>query len=102
MAAYCTGVFPADEGADDADLDEEDDGWLDLDPENPEKREKVLGASIQKTKDQGLSATGCRDLEKLQYEFEDAVKLKFDADQLANIEPLSFQLNLDTISVRAK
>lgn len=39
------GVFHADGGADDADLDDED-GWLDLGPEHPNEKEEILNPKL--------------------------------------------------------
>jgi len=95
------GVFHADGGADDADLDD-DDGWLDLGPEDPADKERVLKTKLQEAKDKGLSASGCQELEKLLREFSDVIKLKLDAGKPADIEPLRIQLKPYSTPVRAK
>lgn len=47
------GFFFSDGGADDTDLDE-DDGWLDLGPEDSVKKERVLKSKLQEAKDHGI------------------------------------------------
>lgn len=92
----------ASEGANEADLDEKDDGWLDLGPEDPEENQIVLGAKIQEAKDHALSTTSRKDLEMLLLEFDAAVKLKLDAAPPDSIEPLRIQHKPNAIPVRTK
>ena len=78
------GIFHADGGADDADLDD-DDGWPDLGPEDPSEKEKVLKAKLEQAKEQGMSSAGCQVLENLLREFGDIIKMKLDAGDPAYI-----------------
>jgi len=95
------GVFHADGGADDADLDEND-GWLDLGPEDPIEKRKILNEKVEEARKNGLSDTGCETLKDLLIEFDDVVKLKLDAGKPADIEPLRVNLKPDAIPVRSK
>lgn len=95
------GVFHADGGADDADLDE-DDGWLDLGPEDPVEKERVLKSKLQEAKERGLSTKGYKDLENLLREYGDTIKLRLDAGKPADIEPLRVSVKPDSAPIRAK
>lgn len=95
------GVFHADGGADDADLDD-DDGWLDLGPEDPAEKEKILQGKLKEAKEHGLSESGCEELEGLLREFSDTIKLKLDVGEPADIEPLKIALQPDAKPIRAK
>lgn len=94
------GVFHADGGTGDADLDD-DDGWLDLGPEDPAEKERVIHAKLKEAKHQGMSDHGRAELEKLLREYSDNIKLKLDAGQPADIETLKVTLKPDAIPVRA-
>lgn len=95
------GVFHADGGGDGADLDD-DDGWLDLGPEDPKEKEAILQIKLKEAKKHGLSPKGCKDLDSMLREFSDTIKLKLDAGQPADIEPLKITLKPDATPVRAK
>lgn len=95
------GVFHANGGAWNANLDNKDTSCLDLGPEDPKENENALMAKIKETRDQGLSATGCKDVKTLFREFGDAVELNLDAGQLAKIGPLRIELKPDAVLVRA-
>lgn len=75
------GVFRADGGADDADLDDND-GWLDLGPEDSSEKERVLMLKLQEAKDNGLTPTGVTELENLLRVFSDVIKLKLNGGPL--------------------
>lgn len=84
--------FPTDGGANDADLDKEDDCWLDLGLKNSEEKEKIMRAKIPEAKNYGLSTAVCKHQETPLCEFGDVVKLTPDAGQPAKIGPLRIQL----------
>lgn len=95
------GVFHADGGADDADFDD-DDGWLDLGPEHPAEKERILQAKIKEAKRHGISEQGSTELEQLLREYSDTIKLRLDAGKPADLEPLKITLKSDATPVRAK
>ena len=101
VARILEGVYHADGGADDADLDE-DDGWLDMGPEDPSEKEEVLKRKVKEAHAKGMTDKGRRELEKLLREFGDVIKLKLDATKPADIQPLRVNLKLDAVPVRAK
>ena len=101
VARILEGVYHADGGADDADLDEND-GWLDLGPEDPSEKEKVLAQKILEAREQGMTEKGHKELQGLLPEFGDIIKLELDAGEPADIEPLRVNLKPDAIPVRAK
>lgn len=75
VARIFEGVYHAKGGVDDKDLDEED-GWIDLGPENPKKKEVILLKKIQEAEANGRSSAGCETLEKKLRDFSDVIKLK--------------------------
>lgn len=101
IARILDGVFHADGGAEDADLDE-DDGWLNLGSEDNAEKRKVLDRKVEEARKNGMTEKGCEALKALLIEFEDVVKLKLDAGPPGNIELLRVNLKPDATSIRAK
>ena len=95
------GVYHADGGADDADLDDND-GWLDLGPEDRAAKEIVLNQKISEAREKGISGKGATSLEELLREYDDVIKLKLDCGEPADIEPLRINLKPGASPVRAK
>ena len=101
VARILEGVFHANGGADDADLNEED-GWLDMSPEDPTEKSKVQEKKIDEASKNGISDEGKEELKSLLLEFQDNVKLKLNAEEPADIEPMRVNLNPGATPVRAK
>ena len=101
VARILEGVFHADGGADDADLDE-DDGWLDMGPEDPSEKEQVRKKRVQEASEKGMSDKGREELEKLLIEYGDVIKLRLDGKEPAKIDPLRVNLKQDAVPIRAK
>ena len=95
------GVYHADGGADDADLDDND-GWLDLGPEDRAAKEIVLNQKISEAREKGISGKGATSLEELLREYDDVIKLKLDCGKPADIEPLRINLKPGASLFRAK
>ncbi len=75
------GVYHADVGADDADLDEND-GWLDLGPEERAENEIVLKQKLSEAREKGISGKRATSLEEVLREYDDVINLKFDSGEL--------------------
>ena len=101
VARILEGVYHADGGADDADLDEED-GWLDLGPEDPLEKEKTLNQKLQEAREKGMTEQGRAELERLLREFGDIIKLKLGSGKPADIDPLRVNLKPGAMPIRAK
>lgn len=95
------GVYHADGGADDTDLDEND-GWMDLGTEDSKEKERILSEKILQAKKSGLSQDGANRLESMIREFSDVIRLKLGSGKPADIEPLRVRLKPGALSVRAK
>lgn len=95
------GVYHADGGVDDDDLDEDDD-WIDLGPEDAEENYKVLESKMKEAKKYGMSDKGVKNLKHLLVEFDDVIKTKLDAGPPAVIAPLKVNLKPDSVTVRSK
>lgn len=95
------GVFHADGGTNDADLDE-DDGWLDLRPEDKSENERVLKSILQEGKEHGLYDAVCKELDGMLAEFDHTIKIKLDGGTPAEIEPLRVSLKRDAMPGSAK
>lgn len=67
-------MYHADGGKDDALIDD-DDGWLDLGPNNPKEKEAILQAKVAEAKKKGFSNDGFKMLESMPRELIDIVKL---------------------------
>lgn len=72
------GVFHADGGADDVEFDDND-GWIDLGPDDPSEKERVLKSKIQEAEDKGMYHAGCKNLANLLRKYGDVINLKLDA-----------------------
>ena len=94
-------VYHADGGAADAELDDND-GWLDLGPENRAEREIVLNQKISEARETVISGKGAKSFEKHLLEYDDVIKLKFDCGALVDSEQLRINLKPGANSVRAK
>ncbi len=81
------GVYHADGGADDADLDGSD-GWLDLGPKDRADKETVLKQKLAK----GISDKGATSLHELLREYDEVIKLKLGGGGPADIERLRVRL----------
>lgn len=101
VARILDGVYHSEGGADDADLDE-DDGWLDLGPEDPNEKRKVLQKKIDEALAQGMSSKGLEELKTLLNEFGDVIKTKLGEGKPANIPPMRVNLKPNSIPVRSK
>lgn len=101
VARILEGVFHADGGADDADL-HENDGWIDLGPENEGEKLEVHQKKVSEARTRGMSEDGVKSLDRLLVEFDDVIKLKLDGGKPADIEPLRVRLKPDAVPVRAK
>lgn len=95
------GFYHSHGGADDADLDDKD-GWLDLRPEDPAEKRKVLDRKLDEARSCGMSDKGLEKLRKLLIEFDDVNKTKLDRGEPADIAPLKVTLKKDAIPVRSK
>ncbi len=94
------GVYHADGGSDDADLDDND-GWLDLGPEDRAEKEIVLKQKLSEARAKGISAKGETSLEELFREYDDVIMLKLDGGEPADMEALRVRLKPGAIPVRA-
>lgn len=93
-------IFHAEGGADDADSDD-DDGWLDLDPEDPAKKENVLMQKIAEARENGISKVEVTALEGFLCDFLDMITLKLDKGEPAYIEMLLGRLKPNANPVQA-
>lgn len=94
-------TFHADGGADQADLNDED-GWIDLGPDDPVEKYCIHTAKLHEARNEGMYEKIVKALEKLLTEFGDVVKLKLNDGEPADAEPLKIQFKPDAVPVRAK
>lgn len=95
------GVYHSDGGSNDADLDDED-GWIDLGPEDADDKSKSLNTKLDEAKQHGMSEDRLKELKNLLIEYGNVIKTKLDAGTPADIAPLKVNLKPDSIPVRTK
>ena len=101
MSRVLEGVFHADGGVDDADMDDYD-GWVELGPEEPEEMKRILEEKMEEAKINKLSTEGQGTLRSFLVEFGDVIKLKLDVGHPVKIEPLQVKLLPNAVPLRAK
>lgn len=95
------GVYHADGGIDDPDFDEED-GWIELGPEDPVKEKSVRSKKVDEARSHGISRKGLEEFRYILSEYADNIKTKLDRGQPSDISPLKVNLKPNPVPVRSR
>ena len=101
VARLFEGIYHSSGGVDDHDL-RDDDGWLDIGPDSPTEKEKIINSKVDSAMENGMSKQGASQLRDLLHEFDDVVAIRLSSPVPADVEPMIIQVKPGTMPIKAK
>ena len=95
------GIFHSRGGVDDQELNDED-GCLDMGPEDPVEKRSLLESKVEDVIKNGISTKSAQTLLNMLIEFDETVKMRLSSPVPAGVEPMIINLNPGPIPIKEK